>query len=552
MRVMTEEAHKKTIYKTYRRFKWLVIGYILSIGISAVVTILLARLMGPANYGLYAAAFILPSILSNLGDLGMSRAAIYYLSSLRLREPIRSLEYFKTSLIAVCVQSFLFSAIIAVFAYPIANAVFGKEYLAPYIQIASLMIFYSSVVAVINGGLLSLEKQRTIALFIITTSAIRNSLALLLYVQSADVMFALIGQIAGYTLMVVIYIIYALSLLRGIHLNYKLIGPMLRYGFPYCVGAFIISLSSQFYNIMAVSLLDKVTYGNFSAAWFIFSATSAIPISLSLSFFPSFSEAYANVNINTSATYNAAVKFSATILLYLWLILGGLSDIFVRIVYGSTYSEAGSILALLTTIFVLSLIGWGIVIPLLLTFKETKIIAAISFFGVGVSAFIFLKMQEMNLINTVWLIPLALFIMNFVSTIAGLIYLIKKYRIHLEKLSILKMFGVVLLFFYIVKKLGIGAIALFKIFGSIQLSNVLTVAIFAVWVGIAYISLLIIVGALRREDYEVLRRTLLALPMLGIVDRVVEKAFIINEKVNGFVQKLAEKPAERKMSLVSE
>ncbi len=543
---MREEAHKKTIYKTYRRFKWLLFGYLLGTAISAIITILLARLMGPADYGLYAAAFILPSVISSIGDLGMSRATIYYVASLRENNLNDALRYFKSSLIAVCLQSIMFTVLVVVFAYPLTSLVFGKEYLAPYVQVASLMIFYTSATGVINGGLLSLEKQKVIALFVIMTSTVRNLLALFLYIQSREALLALIGQIIGYISMATIYIAYACTILRGVSTDFKLVWPMLRYGFPYSIGMFIITLSSQFYNIVAVSLLDKTAYGNFGAAWFIFSASSIIPSSLSTSFFPSFSEEYSSVSMNTSTTYNVAVKFSATILLYLWLVLGGLSDIFVSIVYGNAYTLAGGILASLTSIFILSILGWGIVIPLLLTFKETKVIAAISFLGVGGSMIVFLSGQKFGFTNPIWLIPLALFFLNLISTIVGLAYIVRRYGIKLEKMSMAKMFIIAIFLFYLVRELGLNTTVLLRIFGSVQISNILTIGISAVWIGITYISLLIIAGALRKDDYEMLRKTLFSLPLLGIVDRVAEKAFIINIKVNGLIQKIVEKPSGKK------
>ena len=53
-------------------------GLVVSTVISAVGTIIIARLLGPDNYGLYAIALTAPSLISTFRDWGINTAMIKY------------------------------------------------------------------------------------------------------------------------------------------------------------------------------------------------------------------------------------------------------------------------------------------------------------------------------------------------------------------------------------------------------------------------------------------------------------------------------------------
>ena len=53
-------------------------GLVVSTVISAVGTIIIARLLGPANYGLYAIALTAPSLISTFRDWGINTAMVKY------------------------------------------------------------------------------------------------------------------------------------------------------------------------------------------------------------------------------------------------------------------------------------------------------------------------------------------------------------------------------------------------------------------------------------------------------------------------------------------
>ncbi|MEM2222723.1 MAG: oligosaccharide flippase family protein [Candidatus Korarchaeota archaeon] len=538
---MYEDIYRRTVYKTYQRFEWLALGSMLNILISVLATIWLARLMGPENYGLYAAALIIPSIISAIGDLGVGRAVTFYTASLRSSDPRRALEYFKSALLVVCLQSAFFVAFIIASSSFLSALLFNREYLTPYLQVASLIVFYAIVSSVINGGFLSFEKQKMVALFMIAASIVRNFLAITFYINSGKTIMALVGQALGYSLIAVIYLVQALRSLRGVGINLKLALPMLRYGIPYAIGMLMITISFQFYNIIAASILDNEMYGNFSAAWLIFSAASVIPNALSISFLPSFSESFEMISKNIDIFYGPAAKFSATILVYFWLILGGFSNICVSIVYGNAYALAGDILSYLMSVFLLSIIGWDVISSLLLALKKTKTIATMSLSGTGISLVVFTTCQRLGFVETLWLIPYALFSLYLVYTLVGFIYLYKRYKAKPAGPSTIKMFAVSIFLFYLTREHGLGTKVVLKILGDSLLSYVLLIVLAAFWIGIVYLFVLASIGVIKKADYEIMKETILSFPVINFANIIVEGAIVAGIRTNSFLQKVFQK-----------
>ena len=65
---------KRTRYGPYGMYQ-LFLGNGLSTGLLAISSIIVARLLGPANYGLYSIALILPSFVVLIGQFGLGAAA---------------------------------------------------------------------------------------------------------------------------------------------------------------------------------------------------------------------------------------------------------------------------------------------------------------------------------------------------------------------------------------------------------------------------------------------------------------------------------------------
>jgi len=537
---------------TYRRFKWLVFGYLVSTGISAGATIFLARIMGPEIYGIYAAAIMLPFLFVGLADLGVGSAVTYYMSSLKGDESLIG-SYFRTALLFVVI--FVATASMSLFfaASFIARVVFNKEVLTKYIQVSGFIVIYIAVGSVCNGALLSIYCQKSVGVFYISNSIIRNALSVYLFLLTRDPYYAVLGQTIGFVATVSVYLIYTVRKIPPGNIDTGLLRRIVTYGMPYGMGLFIMTLCVQFYNVFAARSLSISMYGNFSAAWLILSGVMLIPSSFSQSLFPSLSEQKVGTHVDPSAAFNSAVKIASSMFLYLWITFGGMADIIVELIYGSKYNHAGSIFTMLSMVFILSVFGWGIINPLLLSIKKTKVLAVINLVSVVISLLVIDILLYMHVDVGVWSIPLAFFVLHASITFLGLAYLKKEFGIRLSVRTIVKAILIVVILFKLSKYLCDVNINLKVTIGvEIDLAPILKVIIGFVGVGIVYLMLLIIMRVITREDYEILKDTLFSFPILRrILGFFAEPAFSMSERLNGFVYKLNRTIREKAGSITS-
>jgi len=123
------------------------IGNFVYTAILALGSIIIARLLGPADYGVISIALIYPIMFSGLADLGLSTAIMRYAS-------LGDLKNASTALWLRLFVSLLFAAALAPLA-PYLATMLQRPYLTPMIYILSIYSFasgaLSSVIAFLAG-----------------------------------------------------------------------------------------------------------------------------------------------------------------------------------------------------------------------------------------------------------------------------------------------------------------------------------------------------------------------------------------------------------------
>ena len=133
-------------------------GMVASTIVSALGTIVVANLLGAANYGLYTIALVGPSLLSLFSDLGIGRAIIKYTAQYNTEDKAASIRsiftagiLFETTLgITLAVVCFLLSGFFAKL-YSLPN-------ITPLIQIASFTILLGALFSTAQAAFTGIEK----------------------------------------------------------------------------------------------------------------------------------------------------------------------------------------------------------------------------------------------------------------------------------------------------------------------------------------------------------------------------------------------------------
>jgi O-antigen/teichoic acid export membrane protein len=106
------------------------IGNFVYTAISALGSIIIARLLGPADYGVISIALIYPMMFSGLADLGLSTAIMRYAS-------LGDLKNASTAFYLRIIMSLLFAvALVSLLSYLVATL--QRPYLTPMIYILAI------------------------------------------------------------------------------------------------------------------------------------------------------------------------------------------------------------------------------------------------------------------------------------------------------------------------------------------------------------------------------------------------------------------------------
>ena len=174
----------------------LLIGVATSTIIMAVGTIILTRLLSPAEYGLYAIAMI-PSLMINLfRDWGVNSAMTKYIAGFRVsHKEEETRDVIAAGLIFEVATGLALSFLSLLSASFIASAIFHRPESASYIAIVSVTIISGSLLTASQSGFVGFERMGLNSFTIICQSIVKTLIGPVLVVLG----YSVLGAVLGYT-----------------------------------------------------------------------------------------------------------------------------------------------------------------------------------------------------------------------------------------------------------------------------------------------------------------------------------------------------------------
>jgi len=313
-------------------------GMILSAGnlaystISAIGSIVVARMLGPADYGVMGIALIYPMMLSGLADLGLSTAIARFASLGDLRGAL-------TALWLRVIASAVFAMALILLA-PYMAASLQRSYLTPMIQLLSIYAFASGALASATAFLAGVNRYQDLALINLVAAAARVSLSIALVLAGYGVYGALWGFSIGYSL-AVIYALVKLVSLAGQAPSFAkpVLMGVLGYSLPLYVPGLIGIPLSQFYNILRAVYVTDVEVGNYQIASNLLAPISIATSSLSTALFTTLPQ-LVNRDYELRDAVNKAARYTAIVIAPIATALALFSKQVVYVVYGPKYELA--------------------------------------------------------------------------------------------------------------------------------------------------------------------------------------------------------------------
>ena len=250
---MSEESLKK---KTIKGVGWSAVDNVVSMGITFIVSIVLARLLTPDDYGLIGILTIFISVFNAIVDSGFKNALIRKKNA----ENIDYCTVFYTNL----VLSVFLAFILYLCARPIANF-FGREELVLMTQVMSSIVVINAFAIVQNVHLTRNINFKTHAKITFITSVVSGIIGIFFAYNGFGV-WALVIQQITYRLFMTLLLWFFIRWIPSMAFSFNSLKEMWSFGWKLLVSTLIATLWNEIYQVVVGKCYSPQTLGLYTRA----------------------------------------------------------------------------------------------------------------------------------------------------------------------------------------------------------------------------------------------------------------------------------------------
>lgn len=322
------------------------------LGLNAII---IANLLGPADYGIYTLSLGIPYFLLSFIDLGMTTAAQRYISEFVARGKMASAKkVFQVTSSYMLSLSLVFTILFVVTSDYIAGVILKRPEIAVYLKISASVIFLETLFRYISyNQLLALGKTHVNSFIDFLQALIRFTLASVLTFLGFGITGAIFGALAGYAVAGLVGITYLLYVFRGIKAEGDIsLKSIFSYNIPFMILGIIGLISNEIQYILLSRTVTASDIGNYAVTSNLANIMVIFTSPLALITLPTFSRI-----IDERQYAEAIMKFSKYALIITLGVQGTLLSIshpLVHLLYGDKYALAPYLLQLSLFLSILS------------------------------------------------------------------------------------------------------------------------------------------------------------------------------------------------------
>jgi len=377
----------KVVEDSARGGFFLILGNVLATVISAMAVFIVARLLGPELYGLYALSLVIPSLLFLFVDFGISQGLIRFSASLRVKgETKRAAKMLRHGLLFKTLTGAITFTICLILSDYLARLILNRPDVGPYVKLASSAIIFHAVFTTTNSAFVGLDKAEYNALVHDTQALVKAVTSPLLVILG----FSLLGAIMGYVISCIaasllgVYILY-LKLYRPLNPNggdngegfVDSLKTLVGYGYPLYFSAILVGFIPQYKSIILALFTSDAEIGNFQAALNFATLISICSIPIATTLFPAFSKLESGGE-EVKKFFKLSIKYTSLIILPITVVIILFSREIVHIIYGPNYQSAPHFLSLYVILYLLVGLGYVALGSFFNGIGETRITLRIS------------------------------------------------------------------------------------------------------------------------------------------------------------------------------
>jgi len=486
------------------------VGIAASTLIAALAVIVIARLLGPAGYGLYTLSLVVPTLFVSITGFGLGSALTRYGASLRSEGRFGKLAgMIRSGLLFTLVVGVVVSLLCFGFSRQLAGAVLHRQEMGQLVALASVIILFQGLFNLAYNALVGLDRMGQGALMLVLRDSTRVILSPLLIIMGFGVAGAIGGQVFGWIL-ASLFGVWLVLVVRGVLRNMSNeteleqgvvadIRIMMSYGLPLYVGGVVSTVLTQYQNIVLAFFTSNTDIGNLTAAVNFGALIGIIATPVSTALFPAFSK----LDLQTGKDdlrrmFELSIRYTTLLILPVAVVVSALSGDLTKVVYGAAYSSASTYLTLYVCIFLLAGLGSQVSTNFLSGIGKTRETLKVSL--VQLAIFLPVAPVMASLFHVLGVI-VALILSMLVSTIFGLRLAIVKYGMGVDLKGSTAALATALA----------SALPILPLVYSSRLPSLATVLIGGIIYLAAYLTLAPVFKAVKRTDLEILA------PVLGQV-----------------------------------
>jgi O-antigen/teichoic acid export membrane protein len=346
-------SHIEIAQRSTRGSFALFLGNFLTTLISAVGVIVIARLLGPEGYGIYTLAILFPSIVQGFVGFGVYTGVTRYAAFYNARGEA---DVAKRMTINGILFLLAFGFVLSIGTYfgaeTSSNLVFHRPELVALTQIASALVFAQAVMQAAVSALLGWGSMPSVSATNVTQSILRLLTATALVLAGLGALGAVVGHlasifVAGSVGILLLFRSMTSKSTNSIAFFLSDIGIMIRYSFPFFVGAVGIALSNQYVYILLASIGTNASVGWFQSAVNVTSAITVTASAITQALFPAFAH-LDGANADTGLAFRYSVKYMGLVTSPTIFFLAGAASPLTLFLYGSTFSPTAFYLVILS------------------------------------------------------------------------------------------------------------------------------------------------------------------------------------------------------------
>lgn len=356
----------------------------------AISSFIIARLLGPAGYGLYSLALVLPTYLYTILQLGISSSATYYAAKYRAEGNLERAHEF---IYSVTLFQFILALVAVAALMPLSSLITAKlldrPVLDTIVPIALLTVLGHVTYYTSTAGLQGLSRMDRSAGLQVLLAIVRLVSSAGLILVGFGVLGAVLGNLLGFAVsgglgVIIIMMVHGKVVPRRMLSDAK---QSLAYGTPIYVASLIGGLIPPFQSTLLANFVSNTVIGWYNGATNLSTLVTVFSYPISTVLFPLFTS-YAGDKKRLLDVYRLTARYSTMIIVPITFFIISLATVVAPAALGHFYPGTGPYLRIIVVIYLFT--GLGIIAqsPVLNSIRRRKAWMLTSLLGSAMTAVI--------------------------------------------------------------------------------------------------------------------------------------------------------------------